>query len=253
MTLLLFRCACRASWHSRVLERLNSHEARPCVTLAFTVWSGSGDAEHSNGYVVSAGREGRLDGQAPGFSPCRCHFAHYHFARLSTVQTEAHTAPPMLNVAAACGFFTWSSLGTLPSNCCPAHPIMAMPVAPTGCPFAISPPDVLMPHSPSGLALPSTQYLAPSPGCAFPITSAPMAPMTLKQSCTSATLISAGVRPAILWAVLIARYAPAGRNTSRLPLAKGSVASPNPAISTVSCFGTPSFASPSSVARISAA
>jgi len=35
--------------------------------------------------------------------------------------------------------------------------VMRTPVAPTGCPFAMSPPDVLIPHSPVGFAFPSTQ------------------------------------------------------------------------------------------------
>ena len=74
---------------------------------------------------------------------------------------------------------------------------IATPVAPTGCPLAIKPPEVLMAHSPSGAALPSPQYAAPLPGSALPITSVPIAPITVKQSCTSATLTSPGFTPAI--------------------------------------------------------
>ena len=73
------------------------------------------------------------------------------------MQTLAQMGPPMLKVAASLGSFTCSSAGALPSNCCADHPIMAMPVAPMGWPFAIRPPEVLMAHSPEGAALPSTQ------------------------------------------------------------------------------------------------
>ena len=37
---------------------------------------------------------------------------------------------------------------------------MAIPVAPIGCPLAISPPEVLMAHSPPGDALPSVRQVA---------------------------------------------------------------------------------------------
>src|SRR5437763_337701 len=75
-------------------------------------------------------------------------------AAFSTVHTLAQIGPPMLNVAARPGLFTCTSAGARPSNCSALQPIIAMPVAPIGWPFAISPPDVLMPHSPSGAALP---------------------------------------------------------------------------------------------------
>src|SRR5208282_109306 len=113
-------------------------------------------------------------------------------ARRNTVQTEAQIGPPMLNVAACFGFFTCNSCGALPSNCCALQPTMATPVAPMGCPFAIKPPEVLMAHSPSTLAFPSTQYFAPWPTSALPMTSVPIAPMTVKQSWTSATFTSFG-------------------------------------------------------------
>src|ERR1035437_945693 len=117
----------------------------------------------------------------------------YSAAR-STVHTLAQMGPPILNVAAARGFGTCKPAGALPSSCSALQPIMAIPVAPMGCPLAIRPPDVLMAHSPPGAALPSTQYWAPLPGSALPITSVPSAPITVKQSCTSATFTSSGVR-----------------------------------------------------------
>src|ERR1019366_3322560 len=120
----------------------------------------------------------------------------YSAAR-STVHTLAQMGPPILNVAAARGFGTCKPAGALPSSCSALQPIMAIPVAPMGCPLAMSPPDVLMAHSPPGAALPSTQYWAPLPGSALPITSVPSAPITVKQSCTSATFTSSGVRRAI--------------------------------------------------------
>ena len=49
-------------------------------------------------------------------------------------------------------------------SCHADQPIIAMPVAPIGWPFAISPPDVLIAHSPSTAALPSAQNCAPLPG-----------------------------------------------------------------------------------------
>ena len=79
------------------------------------------------------------------------------------MHTEAQMGPPMLNVAAARGLFTCSGAGALPSSCHAAQPIIATPVAPTGWPFAMSPPEVLIPHSPPGAALPSSQYCAPLP------------------------------------------------------------------------------------------
>ena len=63
----------------------------------------------------------------------------------------------MLKVAASLGSGTWSSAGALPCSCHADQPIMARPVAPTGWPLAISPPEVLMPHSPVASALPSAQ------------------------------------------------------------------------------------------------
>src|ERR1035437_11160094 len=81
----------------------------------------------------------------------------YSAAR-STVHTLAQMGPPILKVAAARGFGACKPAGALPSSWSALQPIMAMPVAPMGCPLAISPPDVLMAHSPSGAALPSTQY-----------------------------------------------------------------------------------------------
>src|SRR5512142_1733246 len=130
--------------------------------------------------------------------------AAYSAARLSTVQTDAQIGPPMLNVAAAFGFFTCSSAGALPSSCCADQPIIATPVAPTGWPFAIRPPELLIAHSPPTPALPSTQYRAPWPGAALPITSVPSAPITVKQSWTSATFTSFGVNFAISYARRIA-------------------------------------------------
>src|ERR1017187_10482898 len=121
----------------------------------------------------------------------------YYSAARSTVHTLAQMGPPILNVAAARGFGTCKPAGALPSSCSALQPIMAIPVAPMGCPLAMSPPDVLMAHSPPGAALPSTQYWAPLPGSALPITSVPSAPITVKQSCTSATFTSSAVRRAI--------------------------------------------------------
>ena len=63
----------------------------------------------------------------------------------------------MLKVAAARGAFTCSSAGALPSSCQAHQPIIAMPVAPIGWPLAISPPELLIAHSPPGAAFPSTQ------------------------------------------------------------------------------------------------
>src|ERR1039457_947459 len=168
-----------------------------------------------------------------------CGAPHYSAAR-STVHTLAQMGPPILNVAAARGFFTCKPAGAWPSSCSALQPIMAIPVAPMGCPLAISPPDVLMAHSPPGAALPSTQYWAPLPGSALPITSVPSAPIMVKQSCTSATLTSSGLRCAIWYAVRMARYAPAGCSTSRPALRMGSVACPQPATSTHSDLETPS-------------
>src|ERR1035438_8692195 len=167
------------------------------------------------------------------------------YPTFSTVHTLAQMGPPILNVAAARGFRTCTSTGARPSSWSALQPIMAIPVAPMGCPLAISPPEVLMAHSPSGAALPSTQYWAPLPGSALPITSVPSAPITVKQSCTSATLTSSGLTCAISYAARMARYAPAGCSTSRPALRMGSVACPHPATSTHSDWGTPSFASPS--------
>src|SRR5271157_540557 len=76
---------------------------------------------------------------------------------LSTVQTEAQSAPPTLKVAVTLGSFLWISFGAVPFNCQKQEPSIATPVAPTGWPFAISPPDILMAQSPSTLALPSIQ------------------------------------------------------------------------------------------------
>ena len=76
--------------------------------------------------------------------------------------------PPMLNVAATRGFFTCSPAGALPRSCHAHHPSMAIPVAPMGWPLAMSPPEVLMAHSPSTPALPSHQYRAPWPTAALP-------------------------------------------------------------------------------------
>src|SRR5271157_1186592 len=131
----------------------------------------------------------------------------------NTVHTEAQMGPPILNVAATLAPFTCNGGGTLPSNCHEHHPSIATPVAPMGWPFAISPPEVLMPHSPSTAAFPSTQYCAPFPYSAFPRTSVPSAPMTVKQSWISATFTSAGLTPAIWYALFIAFIAPAGRST----------------------------------------
>src|SRR5512135_1223094 len=102
--------------------------------------------------------------------------ARDHTAGVRTVQTDAQIGPPMLNVAAARAFGTWSGGGTFPRSCHAAHPTIAIPVAPIGWPFAMRPPDVLMPHAPSGRALPSTQYAAPLPAGALPTTSVPIAP-----------------------------------------------------------------------------
>ena len=88
----------------------------------------------------------------PLFDAC---FARFYAPGFSTVHTDAHTGPPMLNVAAARAFFTWISAGAWPSSCSALQPIIATPVAPIGWPLAISPPDVLMPHTPAGAALPS--------------------------------------------------------------------------------------------------
>ena len=118
-------------------------------------------------------------------------------AGVRTVQTEAQIGPPMLKVAAARALLTCSAAGTLPRSCQAHQPIMAMPVAPMGWPLAMSPPEVLMPHSPVGAALPSTQYCAPLPYSALPMTSVPIAPITVKQSWSSATLTSFGETPAI--------------------------------------------------------
>ncbi len=61
----------------------------------------------------------------------------------STVHTEAQTGPPMLNVAACPASRTCSGAGTLRSNCHAAQPIIAIPGRePTGCPFAMRPPEV---------------------------------------------------------------------------------------------------------------
>src|SRR5271157_2570416 len=84
------------------------------------------------------------------------HHANYD-GFLRTVQTEAQSAPPTLKVAVTLGSFLWISFGAVPFNCQKQEPSIATPVAPTGCPFAISPPDILMAHSPSTLALPSIQ------------------------------------------------------------------------------------------------
>lgn len=92
----------------------------------------------------------------PSFLPLRGSPLRYA-AGFSTVHTDAQIGPPMLNVAAARAFFTCSAGGTLPSSCQAAQPTIATPVAPIGWPFAMRPPEVLMPHSPSTLALPSTQ------------------------------------------------------------------------------------------------
>src|SRR5208337_4502327 len=73
----------------------------------------------------------------PGICPLNAH------ACLSTVHTDAQIGPPMLNVAATLGSFTCNSLGALPNSCCCAQPSMATPVAPTGWPLAMRPPDVL--------------------------------------------------------------------------------------------------------------
>jgi hypothetical protein len=49
-------------------------------------------------------------------------------ASFSTVHpTLAQMGPPMLNVAAARGFFTCNSAGALPSSCSALQPIMAIP------------------------------------------------------------------------------------------------------------------------------
>ena len=115
------------------------------------------------------------------------------------------------------------------------------------------PPDVLMPHSPPGAARPSSQYWAPRPYSAFPITSVPMAAMTVKQSWISATFTSAAFTPARSYALRMAQYAPAGRSTSRPSFFNGSVACAKPARRTQSCLFRPSLRRPSSVARIIAA
>src|ERR1019366_4425532 len=134
----------------------------------------------------------------------------HHTGFRNTVHTEAHSAPPMLKVAATLGSFLWISFGVFPFSCRKHEPSIATPVAPTGCPFAIKPPDKLMAQSPSTLALPSTQYRAPWPGDAFPRTSVPMAAATVKQSWISATFTSAGRTPAISYAFFIARDGPVG-------------------------------------------
>src|SRR5512142_3399379 len=83
--------------------------------------------------------------------------ARQSVARRRTVQTDAQIGPPMLNVAAAFGFFTCNPAGALPRSCCADHPIIATPVAPIGCPLAMRPPELLIAHSPATFALPSTQ------------------------------------------------------------------------------------------------
>src|SRR5260370_40676538 len=123
-------------------------------------------------------------------SKCSWDGVYYYSATRSTVQTLAQMGPPILNVAAVRGFCTCKPAGALPSSWSALQPIMAIPVAPIGCPLAISPPDVLMAHSPPGAALPSTQYRAPSPGAALPLTSVPTPPIPAKQSCTAATFAS---------------------------------------------------------------
>src|ERR1039457_3722274 len=102
---------------------------------------------------------------------CRAEPQHHPACyRLSTVHTEAQAVPPTLNVAATFAFFFCKPCEARPISWVKQVASMAMPVAPTGWPLAINPPERLMPHSPSGPALPSTQYLAPSPGLALPIT-----------------------------------------------------------------------------------
>ena len=92
-----------------------------------------------------AGRSNHLEARPCGPRPdTRALLAPYP-AR-STVQTEAQIGPPMLNVAAARGLGTCSSAGTLPRSCHATHPTIATPVEPIGCPLAMSPPEVLIPH-----------------------------------------------------------------------------------------------------------
>ena len=56
------------------------------------------------------------------------------------------------------------------------------------------------------------------------MTSVPIAPITVKQSCSSATFTSCGVRPAIAYAFDMAVRAPSALSTSRSARSRLSVA-----------------------------
>ena len=134
-------------------------------------------------------------------------------AGFSTVQTEAQIGPPILKVAAARGFRTCScgrlaeQLERAPADHGDARRADRMalgdqPARRVDSALAVRPRLAVHP------------ILRPPALPALPITSVPSAPITVKQSCTSATLTSAAVTPAIAIRLGIARYAPAGRSTS---------------------------------------
>ncbi len=148
--------------------------------------------------------------------------------RFSTVHTDAQIGPPMLKVAATRGVLHLQLGRDLAEQ---------LPGAPADHRDAGGADRVALGDQPArgvdralaadaGLAVaPVPRPLAVRAPCRC--TSAPIAPITVKQSCTSATLTSAGVDAGHRVGLAHgARYAPAGRSTSRPSFFSGSVAWP---------------------------